>query len=118
MTVVYLGVLAGLDVGIILLMVLTVLLGSAMLMLLASASIRLRGESRAAALILLPATPLRTRLGEVTFHPPELVRACGATRAPPCLTLGERLLLLLQQQHQQRSWAARTPVAASLHRQR
>jgi hypothetical protein len=82
MNVVNLGVSAGLDVGIVVLMLLS-LLGAAMLMLLALMASAQQRRTCAVELRLMPATPLRTRLAAATYPPRELARAHGATRAPP-----------------------------------
>jgi hypothetical protein len=81
MTVAFLGVLAGLDFGIAMLMPLS-LLGAAMLMVLALGSLRAHGTC-AAELIPLPATSLHARLDGVRFHLQEWASASRATRAPP-----------------------------------
>jgi hypothetical protein len=79
MNVVNLGVLAGLD-GIAFILVMLLLLGAAMLALLALARISAR-YFVAVALPSMLATS-RTRFG-MAADVPELARASGATRAPP-----------------------------------
>lgn len=80
MHVVYLGVLAGPDISIVVLMLLS-LLGAALLALLAWAS----SGSRQGAVGLRPApvTLPRYRSEAVRPHPEDLLRSCGTTRAPP-----------------------------------
>ena len=80
MNVEYLGVLAGPDWSI-LIVVLLSLLGAAMLMLLAWASDSAR-NSVAVRLMPAPVALPHTRFG-VEFHPRELARVPGETRAPP-----------------------------------
>jgi hypothetical protein len=77
--------MAGLDIGIRLLMLLS-LLGAAMLVLLAWAQAA-RLDRQARRVVLLPVTLPRARRGPMRMHRDELLmRACGATRAPPpCL---------------------------------
>jgi len=80
MNVEYLGVLAGPDLSILIVMLLS-LLGAAMLLLLAWALDSAR-NSVAVRLVPAPVTPPRTRLG-VECHPWDFARVPGGTRAPP-----------------------------------
>ena len=85
---IYLGFLAELDAGITVLMSLSLLGAAMLLVLLALAHVSDRAGA-ARTLVPLPVVllPRARRRGEVRVHLDEMLRACGATRAPPPASL-------------------------------